>query len=128
MSRQEDRNDELLIAVGAGDHQALTILYGHVAGIVYANILRALHDGSRADTVTEEAFFEVWRRASRFDPSRTPAVIWILDLAHQLAAEHNRYDDARAAARPQGPGGGPQEPDDGPKEPGDGRRTTSASV
>lgn len=123
-ARRVDRDDELLLGVGAGDHQALATLYGHVAGIVYANVRRALHDESRAETVTEEAFFEVWRQASRFDPSSTPAMIWILDLAHQLAAEHNRYDHERAVARTQEPADGPLEPQ-GPRE---ARRTANTQA
>lgn len=91
---------ELLLDVAAGDHHALAGLYDHLAGLVYVNVRRALHDATRTDTVAEEAFFEVWRQAPRFDPARTPAVLWVLDLTHQLATEHNRYDISRASAGP----------------------------
>ncbi|MEX1163729.1 MAG: sigma factor [Nitriliruptor sp.] len=90
----------MLNDVASGDHQALASLYDHIARLVYANVRRALDDPIWADTVVEEAFVEVWQQADRFDPSHTPAVIWILDLAHQLAAEHNRSDEPQVAAVP----------------------------
>lgn len=87
------RSDEQLLRdAGAGDHEAFATLAGHMAGLVHANIWRALHDKTRTDSVTDEVFVEVWRRAAGFDPSDGPALIWILDLAHRLAAEHDRND------------------------------------
>lgn len=91
-------DDELLLDVGAGDHQAFATLYDHMAGLVYANIRCVLHDTIRTDTVAEETFVEVRRQAARFDPSRTSALIWILDLAHQLATESDQVDDSRPSA------------------------------
>jgi DNA-directed RNA polymerase specialized sigma24 family protein len=90
-------DDELLVDVGTGDHQAFATLYDHLAGLVYANILRVLHDTTRTDTVADEAFIEVWRQAAGFDPSRTPASMWVLDLAHQHATERARYEGLLAS-------------------------------
>jgi hypothetical protein len=99
--------DELLVAVGAGDHRAFATLYDDMAGLVYTNIRCVLHDTGRTDTVADEAFLEVWRQAAQFDPFEAPAVIWILDVAHQLATERDR-DDARASAGPAAHRGGTQ--------------------
>lgn len=90
-------DDELLVDLAAGDNQALSSLYDHVAGLVLANVCRALHDPSWTETVVEEAFVEVWRQSDRFDPSETTATLWILDLAHQLATEQNRHDDSQVS-------------------------------
>jgi RNA polymerase sigma-70 factor (ECF subfamily) len=89
-------DDDLLLAVGGGDRRAFATLSGHMVGLVHANIWRALHDKTRTDSVTDEVFVEVWRQAAGFDPSRGPALIWILDLAHRLAAEHDRRGEGGA--------------------------------
>lgn len=83
-------DDELLVDVGTGDHEALAVLRRHLGGLVHANIWRALHDTARVDAVSDAVFEQVGRRAAQYDPSRTSAVIWILGLAYELVAEHNR--------------------------------------
>ncbi len=49
-----------------------------------------------------EVLVEVWRQAARFDPTQMPAVTWILEHAHRLAAERDRL----VAPPPTGPDAG----------------------
>ena len=61
--------------IRSGDPQALADLYDQHAATLLALCRRLLRDPAEAEDVLEEIFFEVWRRADRYDPGRgSPAV------------------------------------------------------
>lgn len=56
-----------------------------------------LRDRAQSEEVTQEVMTEIWRNASRFDPSRGSATSWVLTVAHRRAVD--RVRSAEAATR-----------------------------
>jgi RNA polymerase sigma-70 factor (ECF subfamily) len=80
----------LLIRLAAGDQQALGEFYDLYAGLVNGLALRILRDTSDAEDVVQEVFVQVWRQASRFDPSRGTPEAWLCTMARTRALDRLR--------------------------------------
>jgi len=76
--------EPLLIAVAAGEQEALAALYDRTRAAVYAlavSILKNIHD---AQDVTQDAFVRVWDSAPQYRPQGSP-MAWILTITRNLA-------------------------------------------
>ena len=88
---------ELLQRSARGDRAAFAMLYDAMAARVHGLALRVVRDPAQAEEVTQEAFLEVWRTASRYDAERGSAVSWLLTITHRKAVD--RVRSAEAASR-----------------------------
>ena len=86
--------DELLGRVSGGDRAAFDLLYRAFSARVFGLAVRILRSTSHAEEVAQEIFLEVWRRASRFDPSRGSATSWILTMTHNRCVDRVRSTQA----------------------------------
>ena len=59
--------------------------------------LRVVRDPAQAQEVTQEAYLDVWRTASRFDPAKGSAISWLMTIVHRKAVD--RVRSAEAASR-----------------------------
>ncbi len=87
---------ELLRRSGRGDEAAFAALYDATSARAYGLAVRVLRDPAQAEEVAQEAFLEIWRTASRFDPARGSAVSWLLTLVHRKAVDRVRAAEASA--------------------------------
>jgi len=88
--------DELLRLVARGDERAFSALYESLAPRVYGLARRVLRDPAQAEEVAQEALVEVWRTASRFDPTKGSATAWVLTITHRRAVDRVRSAQAGA--------------------------------
>ena len=88
---------ELLRRSSRGDEAAFAELYDATTRRVFGLALRVVRDPAQAEEVTQEAFLEIWRTASRFDPDRGSPLSWLLTITHRKAVD--RVRSAEAASR-----------------------------
>jgi RNA polymerase sigma-70 factor, ECF subfamily len=97
--RRRDRDarlSTLLAAAAAGDSGAFEAFYE--ATFAYARTVarRLLRDSAEIEDLIADCYFEAWRSANRFDPSRGSPVTWLLTLVRSRGVDALRA----AAARP----------------------------
>jgi RNA polymerase sigma-70 factor (ECF subfamily) len=85
---------ELLKRSGRGDEAAFAQLYDATSSRAYGLAVRVVRDPSQAEEVTQEAFLEIWRTASRYDAARGSAMSWVLTLVHRKAVDRVRSAEA----------------------------------
>jgi RNA polymerase sigma-70 factor (ECF subfamily) len=85
---------ELLKLSGRGDEAAFAELYDATSARAYGLAVRVVRDPSQAEEVTQEAFLEIWRTASRFDPDRGSAISWLLTIVHRKSVDRVRSAEA----------------------------------
>ena len=88
---------ELLARIRRGDSSALDVLHGRYASPVYSLVWKVLQNPEEAEDVTLEVFWQIWRQADRYDPSRGTPPAWIFTVARsraidRLRARHRRED------------------------------------
>jgi RNA polymerase sigma-70 factor (ECF subfamily) len=88
---------QLLGQASRGDQQAFATLYDATSARVFGLALRIVRDPAQAEEVAQEAFLEIWRTASRFDPAKGSAQAWMLTIVHRKSVD--RVRSAQASTR-----------------------------
>lgn len=89
--RAEDAyHASLLAGVAKGECAAFVDLHLAFRPRVLGLAMAVVRDAGMAEDVTQEVFFEIWRKAGRFDPTRGSAAPWILALAKSRSIDRVR--------------------------------------
>ena len=96
MSYEGLDDGELLSMIQQQDRGALEALYDKYGGAVYSLAMRMLSDTGAAQEVTQDTFFNVWRRASSYHSQRGKVTSWLFSIAH-----HRTIDELRRRRRVQ---------------------------
>ena len=91
----EDEWLQLVRAVGRGDQRALRSLYEQTHRIVFTLIVRITANQETAEEVTLDVFYDVWRKASTYDPANGSVVGWIMNQARSRAIDRLRFDQRK---------------------------------
>ena len=91
----EDEWLQLVRAVAAGDQRALHSLYEKTYRIVFTLIVRITANQETAEEVTLDVFYDVWRKASTYDPANGSVVGWIMNQARSRAIDRLRFDQRK---------------------------------
>jgi RNA polymerase sigma factor (sigma-70 family) len=75
------------------DEAAFSALYEACLGRVYGLALRITRHAALAEEVAEDAFWQIWREAPRFDPARGTATAWLLTITRSRALDSLRARD-----------------------------------
>jgi len=80
----------LLRRMGDGDEHALGTFYDRWHPLVHAIVQRIVRLAGDVDDVVEEAFWQAWRQAERYDASRGSVQTWLLTIARSRALDRVR--------------------------------------
>jgi RNA polymerase sigma-70 factor (ECF subfamily) len=92
--QQAPTDEDLMREVARGDQAAFATLFDRFSGPVFGVVRRVVRDPSQSEEVAQEVLVEVWRTATRFDPTRGSAQTWILTMAHRRAIDRVRSEQA----------------------------------
>ncbi len=81
---------ELVGRIRGGDEAALEELYARYSAPVYALVRKILPTPEEAEDVALDVFWQVWRQAERYDPSRGAPPAWLFTLARSRAIDRLR--------------------------------------
>lgn len=74
------------------DERALAALYDATFTRLFGLVQRIVRNAALAEDVVEDAYFQVWRQAVRFDPARGKALAWLLAMARSRAIDALRRE------------------------------------
>src|SRR5467141_988262 len=83
----------LVRSIAAGDELALHSLYEQTHRVVFTLIVRITNNRETAEELTIDVFYDVWRRASAYDPAGGSVVGWILNQARSRAIDRLRFEN-----------------------------------
>jgi RNA polymerase sigma-70 factor (ECF subfamily) len=84
---------ELVKRMANQDQAALDTLFSLTVKRLYAYALGIVRDRGLAEEVTEDAMFQAWRHAARFDANRGKAITWLLTICRSRALDALRRVD-----------------------------------
>ncbi|WP_293909764.1 sigma-70 family RNA polymerase sigma factor [Deinococcus sp.] len=90
----EDTDEVLMARMAGGDESALETLHGRYATYLYGLGRRMLRQQDDIEVCVQDAFFNAWKAAGRFDPGRASVKTWLVTIAHNrmLQALRDRPD------------------------------------
>jgi RNA polymerase sigma-70 factor (ECF subfamily) len=80
----------LITRIAAGDRDAFSRFYDLLAPIAFGLIRRVLRDPEAAAEVLQEVFWQVWREAPQYDPTRGSPEAWLVMRAKTRAIDRLR--------------------------------------
>ena len=86
---------DLVVAMAAGDSEALRSLNARYGGMLAALARRFLSNDSDAEEVVADVLWQVWRDAKTFDAARGSVSVWLVTLARSRAIDRLRAIRAR---------------------------------
>ena len=88
---------QLLSSIARSNREALEALYSRYSGPVYSLAMHLLRDSGAAEEVTQDTFFNVWRRGGSYKSQRGSVTAWLFSIAH-----HRTIDELRKRRRERG--------------------------
>jgi RNA polymerase sigma-70 factor (ECF subfamily) len=92
-SREVRSNAEdvaLIRRICDADETALGALYDRWVRSLYSLVFHLLMDADEAEDVVEETFWQAWRKASSYEPSRGAVSTWLLTIGRRRALDRLR--------------------------------------
>ncbi len=80
----------LMRRIVQADETALGALYDRWVRSLYSLVLHLLKDPDEAEDVVEETFWQAWRKADSYEPSRGAVSTWLLTIGRRKALDRLR--------------------------------------
>lgn len=88
-------DSELLRLAAGGDKKSLDELHARYYRILQATAFRILNNARDAEEVVQEAFIQIWEKASVYDVSRGKPLTWAMTLTRNKAIDRLRQVQRR---------------------------------
>ncbi|MFL6530860.1 MAG: sigma-70 family RNA polymerase sigma factor [Chthoniobacterales bacterium] len=83
-------DSDLFRRTAAGDDQSLAEIHRRYSGVLLATAMRVLNNVKDAEEVVQEAFVQIWEKASVYDAHRGKPLTWAMTLTRNKAIDHLR--------------------------------------
>jgi RNA polymerase sigma-70 factor (ECF subfamily) len=90
---------QLMAEMHSSDGDALRALFGRYSRLVQRVATDILRDAGEAEDLTQDVFFEVYRKAHLYDPSRGSVRVWLLQYAYHRSLRRKDALRRRASYR-----------------------------
>ncbi len=84
------QDTELFRRTALGDHSSLSELHRRYSGVLLATAFRVLNNVKDAEDVVQEAFVQIWEKASVYDVRRGKPLTWAMTLTRNKAIDRLR--------------------------------------
>jgi len=81
---------ELMARVVAGDEAAFSNLYRQLSPGLFSMIYQILQDQKESEDVLQEAFVQMWKKASTYEPERSALFTWAVMISRNKAIDRLR--------------------------------------
>jgi RNA polymerase sigma-70 factor (ECF subfamily) len=88
-------DDALMVQLKEGNADALAVLFDRYHSLVMKVAIRILRDFGEAEDLMQSVFLEIFRSASRFDPAKGTAKVWMLQCAYHRGFNRRQYLNLR---------------------------------
>lgn len=85
-----ESDGELIASIAGGDQEALASVYAKYSPLLYSTALRILGDPTAAEEILQDAFFQLWLTAGKFDSARGSLIGWLLCITRTRALSRLR--------------------------------------
>ena len=79
----------------AGDQGALHSIYEQTHRVVFTLIVRITANRETTEELALDVFYDVWRKASTYDPANGSVIDWIMNQARSRAIDRLRFDQRK---------------------------------
>lgn len=90
LTKDEDRDRELMARIKERDPAALSELYDRYKGLLFGVILSVLRKREEAEDILQEVFTKIWEQAEKFDLEKGTVYTWIVTLARNKSIDRLR--------------------------------------
>ena len=88
-------DEDLVVQLLAGRHDALKILFEKYSGIVFGIARRMLKDDGEAEETVQQVFIDMYRALARFDSSKASYKTWLLQYAYHRTINRKHHLEAK---------------------------------
>ena len=81
---------ELMTRVVAGDEAAFSKMYRQLSPGLFSMIYQILQDQKESEDVLQEAFVQMWKKSSSYDPGRSALFTWAVMISRNKAIDRLR--------------------------------------
>lgn len=90
LTKDEERDRELMARIKARDASALSELYDHYNRLLFGLILSILKKREEAEDILQEVFTKIWQQAEKFDLEKGTVYTWIVTLTRNRSIDRLR--------------------------------------
>ncbi len=90
MTDSSPKADDLLVRIARGDADAVGACLERYGAMVWSVVGKAWKDFSTIEDLVQEIFIDVWKSASRFDPSKASEATFIATIARRRVIDRRR--------------------------------------
>jgi RNA polymerase sigma-70 factor (ECF subfamily) len=93
MSNQQKNialENEIVMLLGQGDRQAITLLYKNYSGSLFGIVSRMIPSKEVAEEVLQDVFVKVWDNADKYDPTKGKLFTWLAQVTRNTALDKVR--------------------------------------